>query len=192
MPQENNNSKSQAFLANAYKQLKEFKNLSSDNIRTLTQDFLKIEKAFKCALFTGNNNASEGLVELYDEVIKKMPNYELQNINITQFRDIMVLVGRELENEKCINTSLLSIDIDEKFLKPSVVAHVKTIEICQKQNSENPFAINEDKIIENFNLTLDNIPCIYIPIDYSKLVSSITIDENEVEIITSDNSCNIL
>ncbi len=44
-----------------------------------------------------------------------MPDYELQNINITQFRDIMVLVGRELKNEKCINTSLLSLDINEKF-----------------------------------------------------------------------------
>ncbi|MCZ6884193.1 MAG: hypothetical protein O7C68_05005 [Rickettsia endosymbiont of Ixodes ricinus] len=42
---------SQAFCKNASKQLKEFKNLSYDNICTLTQDFLKIEKAFKCALF---------------------------------------------------------------------------------------------------------------------------------------------
>ncbi|WP_392506525.1 hypothetical protein ACE5D9_01700 [Rickettsia sp. 2024-CO-Wats] len=110
------------------------------------QDFYKIEKAFKCTLFTGNNNACEGLVEVYDEVIKKMPNYELQNINITQFRDIMVLVGRELKHGKCINTSLLSVNINEKFLKPSVVTHVKTIEICQQQNSEDPFAINESEI----------------------------------------------
>ncbi|HJD60217.1 MAG TPA: hypothetical protein LFW20_06205 [Rickettsia endosymbiont of Omalisus fontisbellaquei] len=186
MPQENNDSSyvSQAFLQNAYEQLKEFKNLSSDNIRTLTQDFLKIEKAFKCALFTGNNNASEGLVELYDEVIKKIPDYELQNINITQFRDIMVLVGRELENEKCINTSLLSGDINAKFLKPSVVTHVKTIEICQKQNSNNPFAVNEDKIIKEFNLTLNNFPYIYVPENYSK-------DGDEV-ITSGDSSCNIL
>ncbi|CEO17681.1 hypothetical protein RMONA_06625 [Rickettsia monacensis] len=73
MPQENSNPSytSQAFLTNAYKQLNEFKKLSSNNIRTLMQDFYKIEKAFKCALFTGNNNACEGLVELYDEIIKK-------------------------------------------------------------------------------------------------------------------------
>ncbi len=44
-----------------------------------------------------------------------MPNYELQNINITQFRDIMVLVGRELKHEQCINTSLLSVNINENF-----------------------------------------------------------------------------
>ncbi|BBJ31447.1 hypothetical protein RAS_05560 [Rickettsia asiatica] len=113
-----------------------------------------------------------GLVELYDEVIKKIPDYELQNINIIQFRDIMVLVGRELKNEKCIKTSLLSIDIDEKFLKPSVIAHIKAIEICQKQNSKNPFAINKNKIIDNFNFTLDSL-CISITIDYSELISSI-------------------
>ncbi|CEO17680.1 hypothetical protein RMONA_06620 [Rickettsia monacensis] len=120
-----------------------------------------------------------------------MPDYELQNINITQFRDIMVLVRRELKNEKCINTSLLSLDINEKFFKPSVVAHVKAIEICQKQNSEDPFVINEYEIIDNFNLTLDSL-CISVTIDYSELVSSITIHEDEVKIITSDNSCNIL
>ncbi|MCC8406243.1 MAG: hypothetical protein LN560_01210 [Rickettsia endosymbiont of Sceptobius lativentris] len=152
MPQENSNSKSQEFLINAYKQLNEFKKFSSRNI---SEDFLKTEKTFKCALFTGNNNACEGLVELYDEVIKKMPDYELKNINITQFRDIMVLVGRELNNEK--------------FFKPSVVTHVKAIEICQKQNSNNPFAVNEDKIIANFNLTLNNFPCIY----YRKTIQSL-------------------
>lgn len=113
-----------------------------------------------------------GLVELYDEVIKKIPDYELQNINIIQFRDIMVLVRRELKNEKCIKTSLLSIDIDEKFLKPSVITHIKAIEICQKQNSKNPFAINKNKIIDNFNFTLDSL-CISITIDYSELISSI-------------------
>ncbi|MGX6960928.1 MAG: hypothetical protein ACIPMY_07020 [Rickettsia endosymbiont of Pentastiridius leporinus] len=98
---------SKAFLENAYKQLNEFKNSSYDNILKLTQDFYKIEKAFKCSLLTGNNKACEGLIELYDEVIKKTPDYELQNINIRQFRDIMVLVGRGLKNEKCVNTSLL-------------------------------------------------------------------------------------
>ncbi len=187
MPQENSNSKSQEFLINAYKQLNEFKKFSSRNI---SEDFLKTEKTFKCALFTGNNNACEGLVELYDEVIKKMPDYELKNINITQFRDIMVLVGRELNNEKCINTSLLSVKINEKFFKPSVVAHVKAIELCQKQNSNNPFAVNEDKIIDDFNLTLDRLPCIYVPIDYSELVSSIPTGEDEV-ITSGDNYCNI-
>ncbi|MCC8467344.1 MAG: hypothetical protein LN589_01135 [Rickettsia endosymbiont of Eriopis connexa] len=102
MPQENStpSSRSQAFLQNAYEQLNEFKKLSSDNIRTLIQDFHKTEKTFKCALFTGNNNACEGLLELYDAAIKKIPKYELQNINITKFRDITVLVGRELKNEK--------------------------------------------------------------------------------------------
>ena len=35
------------------------------------QDFHKTEKTFKCALFTGNNNACEGLLELYDAAIKK-------------------------------------------------------------------------------------------------------------------------
>ncbi|MFP3013012.1 MAG: hypothetical protein ACEY3D_09055 [Rickettsia sp.] len=112
------------------------------------------------------------------------------NINITQFRDIMVLVGRELNNEKCINTSLLSVKINEKFFKPSVVAHVKAIELCQKQNSNNPFAVNEDKIIDDFNLTLDRLPCIYVPIDYSELVSSIPTGEDEV-ITSGDNYCNI-
>ncbi|KHO02969.1 hypothetical protein [Rickettsia felis] len=71
MPRENSNSKSQEFLINAYEQLNEFKKLSSDNSRTLMLDFHKTEKTFKCALFTGNNNACEGLLELYDEVIKK-------------------------------------------------------------------------------------------------------------------------
>ncbi|MCZ6902212.1 MAG: hypothetical protein O7C59_11140 [Rickettsia endosymbiont of Ixodes persulcatus] len=71
----------------------------------------------------------------------------------------MVLVRRELENEKCTNTFLLS-NINEKFFKPSVVVHVEAIKICQQQNSTNPFAIIEDKIIENFNLTLNNLPCI--------------------------------
>ena len=46
MPQENSNSKSQEFLINAYKQLNEFKKLSSDNIRTLMLDFHKTEKTF--------------------------------------------------------------------------------------------------------------------------------------------------
>lgn len=40
MPQENN---SPSYMSQTY--------LSYDNICTLTQDFLKIEKAFKCALF---------------------------------------------------------------------------------------------------------------------------------------------
>lgn len=102
----------------------------------------------------------------------------------------MVLVGRELNNEKCINTSLLSVKINEKFFKPSVVAHVKAIELCQKQNSNNPFAVNEDKIIDDFNLTLDRLPCIYVPIDYSELVSSIPTGEDEV-ITSGDNYCNI-
>ncbi len=187
MPQENSNSKSQEFLINAYKQLNEFKKFSSRNI---SEDFLKTEKTFKCALFTGNNNACEGLVELYDEVIKKMPDYELKNINITQFRDIMLLVGRELNNKKCINTSLLSVKINESFFEPSVVAHVKAIEICQKQNSNNPFTVNEDKIIDDFNLTLDRLPCIYVPIEYSELVCLIPTGEDEV-ITSGDNYCNI-
>ncbi|WP_017442899.1 hypothetical protein [Rickettsia gravesii] len=92
----------------------------------------------------------------------------------------MVLVGRELKHEKYINTSLLSVNINEKFLKPSVVTHVKTIEICQQQNSEDPFTINEDEIITNFNLTLDSLR-IFVTIDYSGLVSSITIDEDEIK-----------
>ena len=99
----------------------------------------------------------------------------------------MVLVGRELKNEKCMNTSLLSVKINEKFFEPSVVAHVKAIEICQKQNSNNPFAVNEDKIIDDFNLTLDRLPCIYVPIKYSKLVCLMD-DENEVKIIASEDS----
>ena len=186
MPQENStpSSRSQAFLQNAYEQLNEFKKLSSDNIRTLMQDFHKTEKTFKCALFTGNNNACEGLLELFDAAIKEIPKYELQNINITKFRDIMVLVGRELKNEKCIKTSLLSRDIDEKFLKPSVVTHVKAIKICQQQNNNNPFAINEDKIIDNFNLTINNFPCIYVPEKYSELLSP----EYEVKIITLEDN----
>lgn len=199
---------SKAFFKNAYEQLNKFKNLSYDDIRILMKDFYRTEKAFKCSLFTGNNKACEGLVELYDEVIKKMPNYELQNINITQFRDIMILVGRELENEKCINTSLLL--GNERFIKPSVIAQVMAIKICQHQNSKNPFAVNEDIIIDNFNQTLNNIPCIYVPIDSSSLVSSAPlnkkdiivpniieltgIDENEVELIILKESdfCNIL
>ncbi|KJW03074.1 hypothetical protein REIP_1094 [Rickettsia endosymbiont of Ixodes pacificus] len=46
MPQENSNPSytSQAFLTNAYKQLNEFKKLSSNNIRTLMQDFIKLKK----------------------------------------------------------------------------------------------------------------------------------------------------
>ncbi|AAL03310.1 unknown [Rickettsia conorii str. Malish 7] len=46
MPQENNNPSylSQAFLTNAYEQLNEFKKLSSNNIRTLMQDFIKLKK----------------------------------------------------------------------------------------------------------------------------------------------------
>ncbi|WP_045820735.1 hypothetical protein [Rickettsia felis] len=119
-----------------------------------------------------------------------MPNYELQNINITQFRDIMVLVGRELNNKKCMNTSLLSVKINEKFFKPSVVAHVKAIEICQKQNSNNPFAVNEDKIIANFNLTIDSLPFIYAPTNFSKLIPLIPTNEDEV-ITSGDNYCNI-
>ncbi|MFP3120210.1 hypothetical protein GCO76_01310 [Rickettsia sp. R2] len=51
-----------------------------------------------------------------------------------------------LSQEQFINTSLLSVNINEKFLKPSVVTQVKTIEICQQQNSEDPFAINESEI----------------------------------------------
>ena len=85
-----------------------------------------------------------------------------------------------MKHEKCINTYLLSVNINEKFLQPSVVTHVKTIEICQQQNSEDPFAINEDEIIENFNLTLDSLR-IFVTIDYSGLVSSITIDEDEIK-----------
>ncbi|AFB31696.1 MULTISPECIES: hypothetical protein [spotted fever group] len=76
----------------------------------------------------------------------------------------------------------MSVNINEKFLKPSVVTHVKTIEICQQQNSEDPFAINEDEIIENFNLTLDSLRIfVTVTIDYSGLVSSITIDEDEIK-----------
>ncbi|BDU60655.1 hypothetical protein FLA4_10650 [Candidatus Rickettsia kotlanii] len=58
MLQENNNPSylSQAFLTNAYEQLNGFKKLSSNNISTLMQDFCKIEKAFKCTLFTGNKH----------------------------------------------------------------------------------------------------------------------------------------
>lgn len=183
---------SKAFLENAYKQLNEFKNSSYDNILKLTQDFYKIEKAFKCSLLTGNNKACEGLIELYDEVIKKTPDYELQNINIRQFRDIMVLVGRGLKNEKCVNTSLLS--YNEKFLTPSVIAQVKAIKNCQNQNIKNPFVFKEDKIIDNFNQTLNNISCIYPPTKYFPLLSLTLldeqdeIDENEVELITLKES----
>ncbi|AFC71188.1 hypothetical protein [Rickettsia australis] len=75
MPQENSapSYASQAFLTNAYEQLKKFKSLSHNNICTLTQNFLKIVKTFKCVLFTGNNKAFKGLIELYDEAIKKIP-----------------------------------------------------------------------------------------------------------------------
>ncbi|WP_231259252.1 hypothetical protein [Rickettsia canadensis] len=48
---------SQAFLKNAYEQLNEFKKLSyENNIRTLMEDRNnKVDKTFKCALFTVNN-----------------------------------------------------------------------------------------------------------------------------------------
>ncbi|AFB21080.1 hypothetical protein [Rickettsia canadensis] len=46
---------SQAFLKNAYEQLNEFKKLSYENIRTLMEDRNKVDKTFKCALFTVNN-----------------------------------------------------------------------------------------------------------------------------------------
>ncbi|HJD55713.1 MAG TPA: hypothetical protein LFW21_03575 [Rickettsia endosymbiont of Pyrocoelia pectoralis] len=177
---------SKAFLENAYKQLNEFKNLSCDDIRILMKGFFKTEKAFKCSLFIGNNQAFEGLIELYDEAIRKIPNYELQTTNITQLRDIMVLVGRGLEDKKCVATSLLS--DDEKFLAPSVIAQVKAIKICQSKNSKNPFVVNEDKIIDNFNQTLNNISFIYPP-DYSDPAPSIPlnkqdgIDQNIIELI---------
>ncbi|ABV76294.1 hypothetical protein BTU51_0819 [Rickettsia rickettsii] len=46
MSQENNNPSylSQAFLTNAYEPLNEFKKLSSNNIRTLMEDFIKLKK----------------------------------------------------------------------------------------------------------------------------------------------------
>ena len=53
MPQENNNPSylSQAFLTNAYEQLNEFKKPSSNNIRTLMQDFIKLTKLLNVHYF---------------------------------------------------------------------------------------------------------------------------------------------
>lgn len=114
MPQNNNpNLISQIFMNKANEQFNKIKklnlskNLSVNNIKELINMVEHAEKYFKYALFTGCNNATYALTQLYDFIFTEYPNSQSHDLGKKILRDELVLLGQKFEIIECQQMNLI-------------------------------------------------------------------------------------